>query len=184
MQTLLRIFTSNQHPKSSLTETQGQHPSKGRGWQRRRRWGTPKASHANITLSLGRLAWFPAQPPWCPTLSISDRSLGLVTSTECWKGPARVPLGTMPHADTILLEQFLFLMLVEGIPTIRVSGSFVLLGLLGPHFCFERESFGIRLLLTCQAEKWIWAKGSVASFWLFMRSCFFLLTKTMGSFKT
>ena len=44
------------------------------------------------------------------------------------------PLVMLPHAEIILLEQSLFLMLVEG-----VSGSFVLLGLPGPHFCFERE---------------------------------------------
>lgn len=33
-------------------------------------------------------------------------------------------------------------------------------------------------------KKWIWAKSSVSSFWLFMRSWYFLLTKTTGNFKT
>lgn len=53
--------------------------------------------------------------------------------------PVNVPLIMLPHAAILLLEQFLFLMLVEGVPTTGVSGSFVLLGLPGPHFCFERE---------------------------------------------
>lgn len=46
-----------------------------------------------------------------------------------------------------------------------------------------QESFGIRLLLTCQAEKWSWAKSSVASFGLFMKSWYFLLTKAMRNDK-
>lgn len=48
-------------------------------------------------------------------------------------------LVTLPHVEIVLLEQFLFLMLANGIPSIRLSGSFVLLGLPGPHFCVERE---------------------------------------------
>jgi len=52
---------------------------------------------------------------------------------------SKCALVVLPHAEISLLEQFLFLMLVEGVPTIRVSGSFVLLGLSGPHFCFQRE---------------------------------------------
>lgn len=50
-----------------------------------------------------------------------------------------MPLVTLPHAELVLLERLLSLMSVQEIPTIRVSGSFVLLGLPGPHFCFERE---------------------------------------------
>ena len=73
------------------------------------------------------------------TFFISDLSPGLVTSTQYPKIASKCALVVLPHAEISLLEQFLILMLVEGVPTIKVSGSFVLLGLSGPHFCFERE---------------------------------------------
>lgn len=56
--------------------------------------------------------------------------------TPTW--PVNAPLVTLPQAEITLLQQFLFLMWAEGVPTIRVSGSFVLLGLPGPRCCFQR----------------------------------------------
>lgn len=85
------------------------------------------------------LACFLAQPHWFYTLFISYMSPGLVTCTECPRWPVSMPLLMPPHTKIILFELFLFLMLVEGIPATRVSGSFVLLSLPGPYFCFERE---------------------------------------------
>lgn len=111
---------------------------RGGAWQRWRRWEYQRRVRPSSPWSKQPCLVF------LHNLMISHSpslfcALDLLLAQNAPREPISVPLVTLPHAEISLLEQFLFLMLVEGVPTIRVSGSFVLLGLPGPHFCFEGE---------------------------------------------
>ena len=109
-------------------------------WANSRRWW--RTRKPGMLQFMGLQSWT-GLSDWTATIYftffISDLSPGLVTGAQYPQTASKCALVVLPHAEISLFEQFLFLMLVEGVPTIRVSGSFVLLGLSGPHFCFQRE---------------------------------------------